>query len=133
MTRNNAPRSQFLQVRIDPELQARLERKKALGLNVSEWIRQAIVDRLDAEDEGAVDCPECGGEGCEWCRGTGVWRDPTPAACDGLAQMAGLEAEAGLPDQVQWLRRTSAYYRDVARRLRADADWTRRRREAEAK
>ena len=104
-----------------------------MGLNVSEWIRQAIVDRLNAEDEGAVSCPECGGDGCEWCRGTGVWRDPMPEACDAIAANLSGVAAAGTPDQVQRLSRKAAYYRDVARRLRADADWTRRRREAEAK
>lgn len=104
-----------------------------MGLNVSEWIRQSIVDRLNAEDEDAVTCSECEGKGCEWCRGTGVWRDPTPEACDAIAVVVGLVAEAGLPGQVQRLSRKAAYYRDVARRLRADADWTRRRREDEAK
>ena len=98
-----------------------------MGANVSAWIRQTITDRLDAEAADAVTCPECGGAGCEWCRGTGVWRDPTPEACDAIATVVGRVAAAGAPRQTSRLSRKADYYRATARRLRADADWKRRR------
>ena len=128
MTRHN----RFLQIRITDELHERLERRKALGVNVSAWVRQMIEDQLDAEDEAAVTCPECGGKGCEWCQDTGTWRDPTPQACEAIAAVLSGSIGHDSPEKVLQLRNRANYYRDVARRLRADADWARRR-EAEAK